>query len=192
MNGREEEVALCELLHPGADPSACGIAESGYLHSVTLRLSGWWGTVGCGICPESCSSLGPQTGGDLGAPRLFAPAQRPLPPAPGDSPRGPPRPASPACLPPPQEPRLPLVSHLARQSLFISGRSLRDFSTPRWGVRWPEVRRWRAGTAATCPSAAPPEPASDSATRLSRNTGSGGVGGRGGHQGTAPHLRGRD
>jgi hypothetical protein len=105
------------------------------------------------------------------APQRSAPGDSPRRPAPGAPPCPPAPPGQPPCLCP-QGPHCPLVSRLAPPPLSLAAPS-------GWGESRPEVRRWQAGSAATCPSAAPLKPASDSATRLSRNAGLGGVWGQG-------------
>lgn len=125
---------------------------------------------------------GRPAGEGQGAPWLLAPDAE-APPAgagaaaPGDSLRGPllsspPRSARPARsvfqpqlrVPPPISPLLPYLRPLP-PAIF-----------PPWGRGRgrPEVRRWRAGSAATRPSAAPPQRASDSAPAAVEERGLGG------------------
>lgn len=78
-----------------------------------------------------------------------------------------PAPPAPWCLSPSPHPRIPNPRLPSRRSpSYLWPLPLGRF--PPWGrgCGRPEVRRWRAGSAATCPLAAPPEPISDSATAV--------------------------
>lgn len=184
---------------PGAPPAPRRSTARRWVSALGRDLHLASSGASAGSAPSSSAAMPAERLGSRGSTR------RPFPPAPGQpAPGDSPPPPSPHPCSPPRRPARPPSPHLKPPAPppvpspilprpLISGRSSRDFSTLGWGCGGSGVRRWRAGSAATCPGAAPPEPASDSAARLSRNTGSRGVGDCGvrrGRQGCAPHSGG--